>query len=501
MSRVITIDSGPVHVDTGSVRNAAVALDFALWAVERAVASLEYARSSLSGALSTEGAYAAGSLSQILWEIRAARITEEVAQCAAGLRAAANIYDYTEQSTTSLVSAQSDHMSGLYFQHGFNRAANDLYPQILARDTLHRITDHGGFLRKYLSGDTVDIRSATAKLAIWLATIVATQKAIMGRADTALERSAALLSREYPRIEKRQNAYRPILQVRGSNPRGTHLRTRVERDSYLFGLENYATTVLAVPAVNRLVAPRTATSTPRTPSALIAKVKKLRDHPTAPSAQTTAENSPDSGEFEIERHETPGAHRPTWSVVVKGTQEWLPGTSNPKDMQSNLALVGRVPADEEAAIVWALSQSGAQPGDAIEFVGHSQGGIVAASLAASPAITEHYAVAGVVTAGSPISGIELDETTPVLAFENTDDIVPALDGQSSRTSPTRMTVYSTGEGSPHDLDGYIIDAENAEHIGHADLDRWVKSRQVALGLTDETVTTRQRYTITRVMRE
>lgn len=501
MSRVITIDSGPVQVDTGSVRQAAVTLDAVLWTVQRVVASLEFARSKLTGALSSEGVYAAGSLSQILWEFRAAQITQEIAQCAAGLRVAANIYDYTEQqAVTSLIATQSDHMGGLYFQHNFNRAANELYPQILFRDTLHRMKEQGGFLRSYL-GDGVDIRSAPLSFTVWLSTIAATQKAVMHRADTALERSAALLSCEYPRIEKRESTYRPILEVRGSNPRGTHLHTRIDRDSYLFGLESYATSVLAVPAVNRLVSPRTATSTPRTPSALITKVKKLRDHPTSPSAKSVSDDSPNRGEFEIERHDTPGTGRPTWSVVVKGTQEWLPGTSNPKDMQSNLALVGRVPADEEAAIVWALSQSGAQPGDAVEFVGHSQGGIVAASLAASPAITEHYTVAGVVTAGSPISGIELDETTPVLAFENTDDIVPALDGQTTRTSSTRMTVYSTGEGSPHDLDGYIVDAENAEKTGHADLDRWVKSRQVALGLTDETVTTRQRYTLTRVTRE
>ncbi|MDO5728626.1 MAG: hypothetical protein Q4P71_03255 [Actinomycetaceae bacterium] len=503
MSRTITIDSGPVFVDTESLRGTGAILEFARWALERAVAELNRAQVILAGAVSAEALYASSALSQILWQIGAAHLIEEAKECAEGLRVAANIYDYSDHNAANTVlSAHVDHMNGLYFQHRLNSVAQALYPQIRGADILYRLSEHR---EQILSGcideNTVNVPKIMRNLGIWAAVAGVTQAQLMRRADTPLERSAALLSRHYPRIEKWEGRYLPMLAVRGSNPRGTHIHTRVERDSYLFGLEHYATEILAVPAVHRLVAPRDATSTPHTPSALITKVQRLRDEPSAPSARTTANSAPASGEFEIERHETPGAQRPTWSVVVKGTQEWFPGTSNPKDMQSNLALVGRVPADEEAAVVWALSQSGVQPGDTIEFVGHSQGGIVAASLAASSAITDHYTVAGVVTAGSPISGIELPETTPVLAFENTNDIVPALDGQTTSTSATRITVYSTGEGSPHDLGGYIADAKDAEKTGHSEFDRWVRKRQIALGLTDDTVTTSQRYAITRVMRQ
>lgn len=244
--------------------------------------------------------------------------------------------------------------------------------------------------------------------------------------------------------------------------------------------------------------PSVPTETPQTASDLVARVKELRDNPTG--AGVAGEGST-HGEFEIQRHETPGEERPSWSVVLRGTQQWHPTTPNPKDMQSNLALVGGVPSDEQAAILAALDLSGAETGDTIELVGHSQGGLVAGALASNTAFTSRYHVAGVVTAGSPIQGMDIANTTPVLSFEHTDDFVAALDGQPATPSRNHITVYSRGgDGFAHDLGGYVIDAQTADQAGNADLDRWNANRIKAMGITEDTKTTQQRYTITRVKR-
>jgi hypothetical protein len=60
----------------------------------------------------------------------------------------------------------------------------------------------------------------------------------------------------------------------------------------------------------------------------------------------------------------------------------------------------------------------------VQFTGFSQGGLIAAQLAASG----DYNTAGLFTAGSPTGQIEVPPTVAVLELEHTDDIVPALGG-------------------------------------------------------------------------
>lgn len=249
--------------------------------------------------------------------------------------------------------------------------------------------------------------------------------------------------------------------------------------------------------------------TPRTTSQLLGQIRNLRDHPTHFAAHSLSSGEsgknaggssvPTHGEFEIIRHETPGSKRPSWTVIVKGTQEWGIGKPNPKSLEANLAGVGRVQMDEEIAIIAGLEQVGARSGDAVELVGHSQGGIVAASLAANPQITSTYEVASVVTAGSPVSHIQVASTTPMLAFENVGDPVPALDGAFNRTSREHLTVYTTGgEGlATHDLSSYVNAAKTLDASGHGDVVNWMREREAKLGINDETISTPHRFAFTR----
>ena len=62
-------------------------------------------------------------------------------------------------------------------------------------------------------------------------------------------------------------------------------------------------------------------------------------------------------------------------------------------------------SDQLDAIKEAMNAAGIAPGEAVEFAGHSQGGIMAAQLAADPGVRARYNVVSVVTAGSPTATI------------------------------------------------------------------------------------------------
>ena len=250
-----------------------------------------------------------------------------------------------------------------------------------------------------------------------------------------------------------------------------------------------------------LIPPRHETATPHSVADTLSSIDALRSQALDPAALDLGDTAPDEAEFEILRHETPDRDRPSWTVVLRGTRDLGVGSStNPNDMLSNFELVGGLRDDHHDAIVAALEMSGAGKGDAVEFVGHSQGGLVAASLAASPDIRARYSVASVVTAGSPIGGIPVPDHTPVMSFEHVDDAIAGLDGQINRSSPNHVTVHAwRNTTNPHDLAGYISDAHAASAQNQADFDAWEMRRKNLLGLNPQTHTTSQRWTLRRVI--
>lgn len=242
--------------------------------------------------------------------------------------------------------------------------------------------------------------------------------------------------------------------------------------------------------------PQHRVETPRQPSQVLSRIGHLR-------------SSPAAGQVEVLRHRTPGVWggaRTSWSVVIRGTQVWGTGGPNPQDMLSNLQAVAGEASDQSRAVVAAMEAAGVGPGEAVELVGHSQGGAVAVQLASDPTFTSRYEVASVLTAGSPTAGATPVEGVRVLGMENTRDPVPGLDGAANRDLGEARTVHFDGgvlgalgadgrAAGPHDLATYRTAMEWLETDGRApgrgdlsEVGQWASDREEALGLGEGTQT-------------
>jgi len=135
-------------------------------------------------------------------------------------------------------------------------------------------------------------------------------------------------------------------------------------------------------------------------------------------------------------------------VYLAGTQEWGVGTTvEPFDMESNLALVAGVSAASMVAVEAAMGKAGVKPGDRVSFVGHSQGGLLAARLAESG----RYATSSLLTVGAPLGTFAPSGNYPALAISHRDDLVPELGGASKPTGITHVETHS--DANAFDLAG------------------------------------------------
>lgn len=145
-----------------------------------------------------------------------------------------------------------------------------------------------------------------------------------------------------------------------------------------------------------------------------------------------------------------------WTMVLPGTREQFMA-ANPQDHLSNVQLMADERDDLLLAAREVLAMAPIGPQDPVVLVGHSQGGIVAAELAADPEVGVH--VAGVVSVGSPIGQVDIPDAVPVISLENLDDVVPALDGLANPVAPNRVTLQFDGAAhsavlGAHDLRTY-----------------------------------------------
>ena len=80
-------------------------------------------------------------------------------------------------------------------------------------------------------------------------------------------------------------------------------------------------------------------------------------------------------------------------------------------------------------ILAAMAEAGIGPGEPVALVGHSQGGIMAAWLAAHQ---DTYPISAVVTAGSPVAGLgPFPEGPTSLSLENRGDVIPLTEGEAN----------------------------------------------------------------------
>jgi hypothetical protein len=168
-------------------------------------------------------------------------------------------------------------------------------------------------------------------------------------------------------------------------------------------------------------------------------------------------------------------------VQVPGTQEMttLRHEGTLLDMDSNINLMylqgqaGR--AQVQHQVEAAMLAAGLGPGDPVKLNGHSQGGIIAASIAANP---EHaWDVRSVVTAGSPIARIPIPQDVHVMSLEHHQDVIPRLDGRDNPALDNWVTV--TGDPATtsrvedaHSLDRYLGLAASIDRDTDASLQDW-----------------------------
>ncbi len=184
-----------------------------------------------------------------------------------------------------------------------------------------------------------------------------------------------------------------------------------------------------------------------------------RSHPdrvggTAPlGAEERLARVPEGDQVRVEKYEAPGL--PTrWIVYVGPTESFSPVASDePWDLTSNFAGIAGLPAGSLRATELAMQEAGISEGDEVQFVGYSQGGLIAARLAGS----DRWDAVSLETYGAPTGSVALPAELPGIAVRHTDDLVPALARPASalRPTPDRATgairmgdPFPTGEPLP-----------------------------------------------------
>lgn len=137
-------------------------------------------------------------------------------------------------------------------------------------------------------------------------------------------------------------------------------------------------------------------------------------------------------------------------VDTDGSKRWvvyIPGTSSHRDsaigwLQNIQLMSNRAHTRMEAAstrlVLETMHRAGVKPGDRVSLVGHSQGGIVAASLASDMA--DRYRFEHVITAGAPIANHPIRAQTQVTSIEMQEELVSSLDGADNPSKENRLTV-------------------------------------------------------------
>ncbi|MBT1161061.1 MULTISPECIES: alpha/beta fold hydrolase [Bifidobacterium] len=130
-----------------------------------------------------------------------------------------------------------------------------------------------------------------------------------------------------------------------------------------------------------------------------------------------------------------------WLVTIPGTDG---EDDSPFGWAQNVELMSddpeqRMNADSARMVVEAMRQAGIGSDEPVALIGHSQGGIVAAAIAADMA--DQYTIEHVVTAGSPVANHPIPSKTWVTSIEMEDELVAALDGAANPTTENWLTVH------------------------------------------------------------
>jgi len=172
-------------------------------------------------------------------------------------------------------------------------------------------------------------------------------------------------------------------------------------------------------------------------------------------------------------------------VFIAGTAEFNRDSGGSAfDMSSNLALVAGLSSASMIATQKAMAAAGVRRTESVVFVGHSQGGAVAARLAESG----RYTTAGLITIGAPTGSVPITGNYPALLIEHRDDVVPLLGGAREDTNAYVVTARS--DALPGDVigaharEGYVTTAQRIDDSPAQQLQRLTQS--FPEGLSGET---------------
>jgi hypothetical protein len=161
------------------------------------------------------------------------------------------------------------------------------------------------------------------------------------------------------------------------------------------------------------------------------RTTSVRAAPADTFAERAARIPEGEAQVRIDRYSSAG-EADHFEVYIGGTRDFsaVAGT-DPWDMTSNVAGIAGQDSGAYRAVQEAMTAAGVSADSPVVFTGYSQGGLVAAQLAASG----DYNADGLFTLGAPAAQVPVPASVPWLAVEHTDDIVPALGGTWASADP------------------------------------------------------------------
>jgi hypothetical protein len=187
------------------------------------------------------------------------------------------------------------------------------------------------------------------------------------------------------------------------------------------------------------------------------RVRALPEHSVRPAADVgelvgRIPVAPAAGQIHVERIDGPDGLR-RWVVSVPGTADWSATPARtPFDLTGDVQLMAGKRSAGMSGVIEAMRAVGVGRAEPVMLVGHSQGGLIAAELAADPTVRREFTVSHVLTTGSPVASIAIPDDVQVLSIEHINDLVPRLDGPANRDRPNWVTVSAPapiGELTPN----------------------------------------------------
>ncbi len=204
-----------------------------------------------------------------------------------------------------------------------------------------------------------------------------------------------------------------------------------------------------------------------------------RPLPPAAVAPTTLAGAADriptgAAAIRVERYTLPDGTR-QFAVYIAGTRSGDFGGAQPFDALSDVQLAAGQRSSSYDAVLEALADAGAQPGDVVHAIGHSQGAMIGAHLA----VEGGYDVRTLVSLGSPVDPEVGDDTLSVTIRHSDDPIAALAGGGRSETvgAPGSFVAERTADPAlgvdllaPHHLTEYAQTAAMLDASGDPRMD-------------------------------